>query len=79
MFRNTNIHNPFIYSKKNLNHFIEISGTEKLEKYKIYNILGSEITSGTLSSDKRLNISNLTSGIYFLKLESQKKLKFIVK
>lgn len=50
--------------------FIQISELTKTENYKIYNILGSEVKSGTIDNSSKANIQSLTNGAYFLKLSS---------
>ncbi len=57
--------------------FIKISGLIKKENYEIHNILGSKIKEGSVSDKERLSIQNLTNGIYFLRFENGKALKFI--
>ena len=56
--------------------FINISGLTNTENYKIYTIIGSEIFTGTISESEKINIQNLTNGLYFLKLENKKVIKF---
>jgi hypothetical protein len=57
--------------------FITISGINKKENYSIYNVLGAEINSGTVSNKGKLNIQNLTNGIYFLKFNNGNIIKFL--
>jgi len=57
--------------------FIQISGLTKTEGYKLYNILGSEITNGIISNDDKINIQGLTNGLYFLKFDNGKTIEFI--
>jgi hypothetical protein len=58
---------------------ITVSGLLKDENYKIFNILGSEIYSEILSNNEKINIQNLTNGLYFLKFENGNIVKFIKK
>lgn len=57
--------------------FIEIKGLKKAIDYKIFNVLGSEIKSGTIANQEKIDIRDLTSGLYFLNLGNEKKIKFI--
>ncbi|WP_115812916.1 NHL domain-containing protein, partial [Winogradskyella pacifica] len=59
------------------NDFIQLSGLSKKEKYKIYNILGSEIASGSISNKDRVNVKNFTNGLYLLKFDNGNTIKFI--
>jgi hypothetical protein len=56
--------------------FIQISGLNKVEKYTIYNIIGSEINKGIISNDDEIDVQNLTNGLYFLKFEDGNTIKF---
>lgn len=56
---------------------IQLSGLNKTEKYKIYNVIGSEIISGSVNNNDFINIKNLTNGLYFLKFENGNTLKFV--
>ena len=55
---------------------ITISGLKKDENYKIFNVLGTEIIDGIISNNKKIDIENLTSGMYFLKFENGNSIKF---
>lgn len=57
--------------------FFQVSGLTKTENYRIFNLLGAEMDNGTLFENKKINTQNLTSGIYFLKIENGGTLKFI--
>ncbi|ARV05993.1 hypothetical protein BTO04_04430 [Polaribacter sp. SA4-10] len=57
--------------------FIKIYNLIKPQYYKIYNMLGKEVSSGIITDNENINIENLTSGVYFLKLENANALKFI--
>jgi hypothetical protein len=61
------------------NNFIQISGLTKNEKYTIYNVLGNEITNGVMSNKEKIDTQNLSNGLYFIKFENKKVLKFIKK
>jgi len=57
--------------------FIQLSGLTKSENYKIYNIIGSGIADGKVTNNEKIEIKNLTDGIYFLKFDDGNTLKFI--
>lgn len=59
--------------------FIEITGPTVIENYEIYNTLGQEIKKGIVLENKKINIQNLTNGIYFLKFDNGNPIKFIKK
>ena len=61
------------------NAYISISGLNKNENYTIYTINGTEIVNGIISKKEKINIQNLTDGVYFLKLENEIPFKFIKK
>jgi hypothetical protein len=59
--------------------FITISGINKNENYKIYNVLGVEINSGIISNNEKIDIQNFNNGIFFLKFKNGKTIKFMKK
>ena len=67
--------NVVLYPNPSSN-YIHISGLTKTENYKIYNVLGAEISSGEVSKKATINIQNLANGLYFLKFENGTALKF---
>lgn len=58
---------------------IKISGLTKSENYFIYNIIGSEISKGKINNNGIIEIKSLNNGLYFLKIENGKTLKFLKK
>ena len=56
---------------------IKIKGLTTTEKYNIYNTIGQVIMSGNITNNKSINVRNLKSGVYFLKIENKNTLKFI--
>ena len=58
---------------------IKINGLKTNESYAIYNTLGAVVKKGTASNNEVIAIDNLTNGMYFLKLEDNRTLKFIKK
>lgn len=59
--------------------FIQISGLTTAKNYGLFDILGKEISSGTVSENEKIDIQNLSKGIYLLKLSDYTILKFIKK
>lgn len=57
--------------------FLQISGLQSDEPYEIYNTLGAQVVKGMVSNGKKIEIQNLTNGMYFLKLESGRTFKFL--
>lgn len=57
--------------------YIKISDLTGNENYKIYNILGAEIKNGRISNQEQIDIRNFTIGLYFLKFDNGKTVKFI--
>ena len=57
--------------------YILISGLKKTENYAVYNILGKRVLEGTVSDNQKINIQDVTEGVYLFKLESGNILKFI--
>lgn len=56
---------------------ITVKGLEDTTSYKIYNILGAEITTGNIAESGSINVKNFALGVYFLKFENGKTYKFI--
>ncbi len=48
--------------------FLIISGLKSRQSFKIYNLLGKLVKSGQIANGERINVSNLSSGMYLLKL-----------
>ena len=57
--------------------FIQVSGLTATENYSIYNVLGNKVGSGAIFDNKKIEVANLSNGIYFLKLEKGNTIKFI--
>ena len=57
--------------------FVLISGLDTTEKYKIQNVLGKEVLKGEVSKNKKIEVKNLKTGMYFLILENGISFKFI--
>lgn len=58
---------------------ISISGLKTAENYKIYDVLGKQVSSGVVSNNTPIHIENYVSGLYFLKIENSNAIKFIKK
>jgi hypothetical protein len=58
-------------------NFIQLSGLTKTENYKMYNVLGAEVKQGEVFENEKINTSDLTKGVYFLKLENGNTIKFV--
>lgn len=57
--------------------FIQISGLFQNETYSIYTILGSQVATGNISNDEKINIENFKRGVYFLTFGNGNAIKFI--
>ena len=57
--------------------YIQISGLKSEEFYSIYNILGAEVRTGSVSNEEEIDIKNFNNGLYFLKFENGNTLKFV--
>ncbi len=55
--------------------FIRVSGLNKNYNYTVYNVLGKEVLKGNTKAN--IDVKNLTKGVYLLKLEGLKVVKFI--
>lgn len=58
-------------------NFITISGLTNKQEYLIYSILGTKISNGIVSNNEKIEISNLSNGLYFLKFNNGNTVKFI--
>ena len=61
------------------NDYIELLGFNEKEEYEIYNLLGKRILKGYLQEHEKIDVRNLTNGIYLLKTKKGKTLKIIKK
>jgi hypothetical protein len=59
--------------------FIQVSGLTTKVDYTIYNILGEEIKKGIISDEEEIDVKNLNSGLYFLRLDNRNTIKFMKK
>lgn len=58
-------------------NFIYIKGINTTKIYSIYNALGEKIAKGNITNNEKINVKNLTNGVYFLKFEEGNTVKFI--
>jgi hypothetical protein len=58
-------------------NFIQVFGLIKTENYKIYNILGKQVSEGVVNNQENINTEKLIKGVYFLKFNNGNTLKFI--
>lgn len=52
------------------NDFIQISTNETITGLEIYNVIGKKVISSNNLTNKKINVSNLTKGVYILKIMS---------
>ncbi|WP_422104360.1 T9SS type A sorting domain-containing protein [Winogradskyella sp.] len=57
--------------------YINVSGLTETKRFKIYNSTGLEILTGLLSVNEKIDIRNLTNGLYILKFDNGIATKFI--
>ncbi|TDD99466.1 T9SS type A sorting domain-containing protein [Flavobacterium cellulosilyticum] len=74
----------FEISTKNLsispnpsNNYIQVSGIETSENYKMYSASGVEVFKGTISDNEKIDIKNLANGLYFLQFNKGRAAKII--
>lgn len=53
------------------NNYVKVSGLNRAEKFSLYTVLGQEIKNGLTTNNQEINISNLASGVYFLKTKKK--------
>lgn len=59
------------------NDYIKINGFTKEQHFTIYNTIGTKIISGMINQEEKINIQNLISGVYVLKLDSGSVFKIV--
>jgi len=57
--------------------YIQILGLINTENYSIYNVIGSEISKGSISINEKIDVKNYSKGVYFLKIDNGNTVKFI--
>jgi len=58
---------------------IQIEGINQLNNYEIFDVVGSKIGQGTLEKNKLIEVKYFKKGIYFLRLENGKSIRFLKK
>jgi cephalosporin-C deacetylase-like acetyl esterase len=59
--------------------FISVSELNTSKNYKIYNVLGHEISQGSINKNEKINIQNFANGLYFIHFEDGIIKKFMKK
>jgi len=59
--------------------FIHVSGIKENINVKIFNVVGKELRNLELSNSEGIDVSDLSSGLYFVSINNTKALKFIKK
>jgi hypothetical protein len=57
--------------------FIQITGLDNTENYRIYNTIGAEMKNGIISNNKEIEIKNFPNGLYIMKFENGNTIKFV--
>lgn len=60
-----------------VNNELYITNGDENSNYQIINLLGEEMKKGQVLSTNPINVSELASGIYFIKIENSESIKFI--
>jgi hypothetical protein len=84
IYENPNLLNTTTFQNKNslfvypnpAQDFIAISGVTTEQKYTLFSVLGVKISSGTSTNNQKIDIQNLSNGIYFLKMDNGMTIKF---
>lgn len=58
------------------NSFVQLEGLDVLKEYTIYNTTGNEVKKGIINGTEKINVQDLSNGLYFLKLKNGTGLKF---
>nr|WP_321231641.1 T9SS type A sorting domain-containing protein [uncultured Psychroserpens sp.] len=58
-------------------NYLQISGLTKTEKYKLYDSQGRKVNDGIILDDEKIDIMNLTKGLYLLQFDNGNTIKFI--
>jgi len=59
------------------NNYLKVSGLKQQELYTIYTITGNEVLKGTAVNNEKINIQNLSKGMYFFKFKNGHAIKFV--
>ncbi len=60
-------------------NILNVKGISTKTTYSIYNLLGKKIMSGEINNDVPVNTNDLSIGIYFIKVDNYKPIRFIKK
>ena len=60
-------------------NYIKIDGLSDNENIKIFNLLGKKVLDKSIQPNEEINIRNLSKGIYLLKIDKKRTIKFIKK
>ena len=74
--------NPTIYPNPATNNFTINLGNDEKANIQLFNIVGQQVYSETITGTAQVNVSNLNSGVYMLKINQNGKVyttKVIVK
>jgi len=56
---------------------IQVSGLSEAEAYEVFSVLGAKVNNGKIADNEKIDIQNLTNGLYFLKFKNGNTIKFI--
>jgi hypothetical protein len=59
--------------------YIQAAGLSQVQHYEIFDVVGAKIGQGILEKNKRIEIKDFKTGIYFLRLESGETFRFLKK
>ncbi|MEM6718100.1 MAG: T9SS type A sorting domain-containing protein [Bacteroidota bacterium] len=59
--------------------YLQINNLKRTASYKIYNMLGVQVSKGSLAPNEQIEVSTLESGMYFIQLNNTSPIKFIKK
>lgn len=78
---NDNNFSQIVIGPNPVKEILNISGKENLNSIKIYDLNGKQIITKSLDGEKQatIDVRNLSSGVYLLKINDQKSIKFIKK
>jgi hypothetical protein len=59
------------------NDFVQVSGLRDASNYIIYNSIGNEVNKGTIANNQKVNVTNLQTGVYFIRFADGNAIKFV--
>ena len=59
--------------------FIQTTGLSQLINYQIYDVIGSRIAQGAISNNEKIEVKGYNKGVYFIKFENGKTIRFLKK